>query len=733
MSAPFFAFGIANLPMLGWLAAAAAPILIHLWSRRKYREMPWAAMEYLLAAMRRKARRLQLEQWLLLALRTLLIVLLVLAAAEPFLESAGSSFTAGVRTHRLLVIDGSYSMAFRPTDKSRFDHAKQLARRIVEQSPPGDAFTLVLMASPPRVIVGTPSREPAEVLREIDNLQLSHTTLDLPATLGVIERLMAAARREAPRLDACEVYFLTDLQRTGWLPGVSGAALDAFRRRSVELAEAANLVVIDVGQASAENVAVTGVRTVDPVAVAGQNINVEATLKNFGRQPRSRQPVELWVDGRRVGQQAVDLAPGAEAAATFSHRFETPGEHTLEVRAEGDALELDNHRFLAIPVRQSLRVLCINGRPSGEPFRGATDYLLYALSPQGDPSQDAFVQAEAAPESALLEREDLGRYDCLFVCDVAQLTASEARRLNNYLKNGGNLVFFLGEQVQAERYNRELGGGAGGLRLLPARLGKVVAAPPDSQLDALEFRHPLVQAFRGRGQATLLKTPIFKYFQLELPKDSKAKVALTTSGGDPLIVEEPIQRGRVVLVATSADTSWNLMPVSAGYVPLVQELLTYCLSGQPRQRNVLVGEPLGGAMPATASDAPLAVQSPDGVSRLVQPRLDGDRSAWSYSDTAISGMYTARSGPPVDRAENFAVNVDTIESDLTPLSVEQLRKEVWPGVSLRYQTTWPGEDRQPLAGPMGGRGRLPVEMLYVVLGLLFAETFLARRFGHYVP
>jgi hypothetical protein len=732
MSPPLVAFGFAHLPMLGWLAAAAAPIVIHLWSRQKYREMSWAAMEYLLAAVRRKTRRLRLEQWLLLAVRTLLIVLLVLATAEPFLQSAGSAFTVAVRTHRMLVIDGSYSMAYRAAEQSRFERAKQFARRIVEESSQGDAFTLVLLASPPRVIVGTPALEPAEVLREIDNLQLLQTTIDLPSTLGVIERLLAAARREAPHLDAQEVYFLTDLQRVGWLPGLSGAALAEFRRRSAALAEAASLVVFDVGQPAAENLAVTEVRALEPVVTAGQDVGLEAVLKNFGRQSRSRQPVEWLVDGRRVGQQAVDVAPGGEAAAAFSYRFETPGEHAVEVRADGDALELDNHRFLAIPVRESLRVLCINGRPSGEPFRGATDYLVYALSPQGDADQRALVQAEAAPESALLERDDLGRYDCLFLCEVAQLTASEAQRLDNYLKNGGSLVFFLGEGVQAERYNRELGGGAGGVRLLPARLAAVVTAPPDCQLDALEFQHPLVQAFRGRGRAALRMTPVFKYFKLELPRNSRAKVALALTGGDPLIVEEPIRRGRVVLVATAAaDKSWNLLPVSPSFVPLVQELLAYCLSGQLRQRNVLVGEPLGASIPASAGDAPVTVQSPDGRSRPVPPRLEGDQSTWSYSDTALSGVYTARFGPPLGRSQSFAVNVDTAESDLTPLSADQLRREVWPGVPLRYQTTWENAERQSLRGPIGRGGRLPAEMLCVVLGLLLLETFLAWRFGHH--
>src|SRR6476469_3742852 len=78
------AFGFGNLAMLGWLAAAAAPLLIHLWNRHRFREAPWAAMQFLLAAMRKNARRLQLQQWLLLAVRTLLIVLVVLAVAEPY-------------------------------------------------------------------------------------------------------------------------------------------------------------------------------------------------------------------------------------------------------------------------------------------------------------------------------------------------------------------------------------------------------------------------------------------------------------------------------------------------------------------------------------------------------------------------------------------------------------------------------------------------------------------------
>ena len=211
------AFDIASPAMLGWLAAAAAPVLIHLWSRRRHREMTWAAMEYLLAALRSSRRKIQFEQLLLLLVRMMLVMSVVTAVAEPLLER-GLAVVAGQRTHRMLVIDGSFSMGYRPTDKSRFDQAKELAARIVEESPRGDGFTLVLSGAPPRTVVRTPVFEPRDFLREIENLKLPHATSDLRATLEEVERVLTDARREQPRVQRAVIYFLSDLCRVGWLP-----------------------------------------------------------------------------------------------------------------------------------------------------------------------------------------------------------------------------------------------------------------------------------------------------------------------------------------------------------------------------------------------------------------------------------------------------------------------------------------------------------------------------------
>jgi len=744
---PVLAFGLASPWLLAWLAAAAVPILIHLWMRQRHRETPWAAMEYLLAAIRRHAHRMRFEQWLLLAIRTLLIALLVLAVAEPFLRDATFASVAGGRTHRVLVIDGSYSMAYKPGDKSRFERAKELARQCVEGARQGDAFTLVLMSSPPRVVVGTPALEPTEILAEIDAMQLPHGTADLPATLSAVLQVVRKTGRDYPRLTRQEVYFLTDLGRVGWAPELTGSAEAEFRSR--ELAEEATLVVIDLGQADSQNLAVTDVRTSEPVVTLSKSASIQAKVKNFGPRACNRQRVELLVDGRSAGEAYVGeadggLPAGGEATAAFSYRFETPGDHEVQVRlqpaAQEDALDVDNRRFLALPVKPFVRVLCVNGRPSGGPYQGATDYLRVALTPEDQQAERSPTRVEVVPESGLRE-VPLDRYDCVFLADVTQFVSSEAQLLQSYLKHGGGLVFFLGDQVRSESYNDELGSDrAGKTRLLPARLAAVQEAPEGRffHFDPLGYRHPIVSAFRGREGAGLLTTPVREYFKLIVPKESKANVVLAFEGGDPAIVEEQVQRGRVVLVATSADISWTPMPLWPSYVPIVQELLTFAMGGQLQQRNFLVGQSLGGLVSTPAADVPLRVGTPDGRSEQVRLRPEGDYSSWSFAETMTSGMYTARFDAPVSHSELFAVNVDTVESDLTKLTTEQLREGLWSGIP--FETSREGLDEEPVpriggtaAGgtTAGGRGTLSVELLYAVLGLVFLETLLAWRFGHH--
>ena len=711
-----------------WAAAAALPILIHLLNRRQYREEPWAAMEYLLRAMKKNSRRIRIEQMLLLVIRALILILAALAWMDLIYNSgaAGPSGSGG-NTHTVLLIDGSYSMAARQGDATRFEQAKELAAEVVDAADRGDAFTLVLMAEPPQIIIGQPAFDPQDVKQEIADLQMPHGGASLSASLASVDKLLQDVREKHRRIDSQRVCILSDLGATTW----NDVTSDEIDNRIRRIAEAAPTTLFDVGADGVENAAVTSFALRDAYVVAGHDVVFQAQIRNFGPGDRSNERVQLIVNDRPASEKSLDIAAGDEAAIAFTHRFDAPGEHVVQVRLPEDQLGIDNHRYLSVPVRPALRVLCISGKP------GAADHVAIALSPTR--SVEASIRTEVASESALLER-DLAEYDCVVLCNVSRFGRSEAAVLGDYARHGGGLVFFLGDQVSADSYNRWLTGGdevadedAESVQLLPATLGDAVSIS-QYRFDPRRYDHPIVDAFRGHERTGLLTTPVWKYVKLNVDEDSPSKVALWFDSGDPAIVEHTVGRGRVIMVATSASdasldvstnppTPWTVLSTWPSFPPLVQEMLSAATSGRFENRNVAVGQPISSSVNSTAVGIPLTIAPPDQPEQRVRLQLDGEVSSWTFAATDTSGIYRAEFGEPIDKTELYTANIDARESNLTRISSDDL-----PAMWQRELEAAPEEvSAAALAGP--GR-RIYPWLLGAVLALLLFETYIAWHVGN---
>jgi hypothetical protein len=701
--------------MLGWVAAAALPILIHLWSRRRFREESWAAMEFLLAAMRKNARRIQLEQLLLLAVRTAILVLLALALADPQLSllSAWTGLATGGQTHVVLVIDGSYSMDYRRDEKSRFDAARELARQLVAEGKQGDGYTLVLMGQPPRVVIAQPAFAADDVNEELDNLRLAHAGASLPATLAEVETLLAKAAEHEPRLVRKRVVFFTDLQQATW----GEVATADCRDRLARLERTASLALVDLGEPATANLAVASLEASQPIVTSRGEVTLSAEVVSFARQDMPRQAVEFLVDGQRIADERVDLPAGGRATVAASHRFDTPGEHVVEVHLADDGLPLDNRRWLSVPVREAVRVLAVGGRP------GETHHVALALNPRQERGAIEVVQA---PESTLVET-DLSQFDCVILANIGRVSREEAGVLHAYLQRGGGLVVFLGDLVQPQSYNQQLAGDDPKRRILPAKLGDL-SAEAQYRLNPLDYRHAIVAPFRGHETSGLLTTPIWKY--IRLAPFPEAKVALGFDGGDPALVEERIGRGRSILFAsagspdsldrsTNPPTPWTAIASWPSFPPLVQEMLNLAVSGRNEGRNIEVGEDLAGLASGAAAGARVSLTRPDGTSEELPIVLDGAETRWSYAETTTSGIFEAR--PPAGPVQKFAVNVNARESDLARFDAELL-----PGQFNRQLHT--AENPPASLAPREGASYFRL-LLGLVLLLVIVDPCLAWHFG----
>jgi len=725
--APILALGFANAGLLYGLAAASIPILIHLLNRRKRREVRWAAMRFLAAALAKNQRRIRVEQWLLLALRCLLVALVVGAMAKPFLESFGDVIP-GRRTHRVIVLDASMSMAARAGGSTRFDQAKAVAAQLLKDSRRGDAASLVLMGDPPRVVVGEPSANLEEVRKEVAELSAGDGGVDLAATFEAVDRVM-----EASSIPQKELVVLSDLQASSWRPRGDGASADEGLRRAVERIEARRprSMVVDLGKAGAGNRAVVGLEADRPVITPGTTVVVTAMVRNFGPAAAEGVRVRLAADGRLGPEQVVDLPVGDAVPVVFNQQFAGPGDHVLEASIDEDALPPDDRRFLVAPVREAVRVLLVDGDLRSEAFLAETDFLAQALAP-GDSAEGAPepIRVEVVPESQLARR-DLAAYDVVALCNVSQFSPPEVRSLEGFLAQGGGVVVFPGDQSSAENYNRLLFDGGRGI--LPASIGDVVGDPAKKEgafrFDPLGFRHPILADFRNQADpvvAGLTQTQVWGYYKLALPPDSPARVALAFDDGDPAVIESARRPGRVFLAALPADAAWSNWPAHRSYPPVMNALILEAASGRQSDRTVAVGRPFDQAFPAAAAGAEADVATPKGAVEATRLAADGGLARLHFEKTDAAGAYRVKVGPPAPAELAFAANPDPAESDPAKLDRAGLAERLpgWKFVLLDN-----GRELARDAASVGRRGELHRPLLYGVLAMLMIESFAAWRFG----
>ena len=177
------AFPPGALPLaIAGVAAAAAPIVIHLFNKARYREIDWGAMDFLLEAASRSRSLLRFRDLWLLVLRTAAVVLFGLAVARPFLRLGAGAGSAGGPVHAIVVIDNSMSMGReRLGGRTLLDDAKDRAKVALEQLPTGSRASVIPLCGPAGSYSLDPFRTPEDAGEAIDAIRARYPSLPWPS------------------------------------------------------------------------------------------------------------------------------------------------------------------------------------------------------------------------------------------------------------------------------------------------------------------------------------------------------------------------------------------------------------------------------------------------------------------------------------------------------------------------------------------------------------------------
>lgn len=725
---PLLAFGFASPWLLWGLLLGALPPLIHLLNRRKYRETQWAAMRFLAEAIRKNSRRMRIEQLILLLVRIAIMVLLVMGLAQPQFETLTRFFQSNVPTHRILVLDSSFSMGYRDANETRFKRSQEIAGQIVASGRQGDAFNLVRVSgSEPRVIIRKPTFQADEVQREISQMSLPDERADVHPVLVEVDKLLA----EMPEISQKEVIIISDLQQSGWHAEAAGKQSEV-RSLLKKIGGAARLVVIDVGQGGQENHAITDLRAQQDVITVNQPTRFTVSATAFARTEQLTR-LDFLVDGKLQASRDVTLQPLTVATEEFVYQFATGGEHIVQARLAEDNLPVDDQRQWIVPVKERFRVLCVNGKLAGRPADTATHHLQLALAPKTkEVTSESLIQPQVIKYGEL-RGFDLSQYECVFLCDVSFSASdvAEAQLLETYIKGGGAVVWCLGERVNAENYNRLFF--KDGQGILPAMLmdrrGNANAAEKLEafNFDPLNFKHPILKVFQGNPNSGLERTQTFEYFRTKLGEHNTGTVALAFNTGDPAIIVQQVGGGKSILITTAVDKSWGNLAIWPSFLPLMQELVFYAVSNNRADQSLLAGEPWTRTLQTRGAEVSAQVRRPDGTIEQLMASPGANLADFQFEHTEHAGIYDAEFGAPINKKEKFAVNIDSAESNLTRIEKDELERELLAGVEFRHLTDWTTLERQT-DGTRSEYSEATLILLHIVLYLLFVEQLLAWNF-----
>jgi hypothetical protein len=304
--------------LLAGLAAAAIPILLHLLARREPPTIVFPAVRYLVTTTREHQRRLKLQNWLLLCLRTLLLVLLVLAAAAPSIPETG---VAGHGPSALvLIVDNSPSSGAVLRGTPTIRQLVAAGRQVLARATPQDVLWLITAD-------GIPRREDQAALDQLlTGLSISPRRLDLGAALGMAEEVLGPEPRPG------EIVLLTDLQASALSPAKPSSPL-VVGRPDAPSPPNAGIGGLDAGSQPWSQDG--GRITVTLVGDSGAGVPISARL---GTRPAAQAL-------GHVGSAATMDIPGAPS-----------GWWELSATLDPDELRADDRRVMAIRIAPVARV-----------------------------------------------------------------------------------------------------------------------------------------------------------------------------------------------------------------------------------------------------------------------------------------------------------------------------------------------------------------------------------------
>jgi Aerotolerance regulator N-terminal len=407
-------------PTFLWaLLALAIPIIIHLFSFRRYRKVFFTNVRFLKEIKEETSSRQKIKNLLVLAARCLAVLGLVFAFAQPFLPQQ-DKVLQGERSVSIFV-DNSFSMNALSQDIPLFEKAKQRAREIVQAYAPDDRFQILtndFEGRHQRLI----SKEDALAL--IDEIKPSPASREFSKVMQRQQQALNLGK--APNKIA---YILSDFQK-------NVSDFSAYKDTSMQV----NLIPLQAVQE--KNIAIDSAWFEAPVQMLNQVSQMVVKVRNYSTEPAENVRVTLKHNGQEKPVGTFNIPAKSVVTDTVNITILNTGWHEATLTLSDYPVQFDDSYNFAFYVAEQINILTINDNLPNK-------YLGAAFG-----SSSYFKITDQ--NSKNIDYSKLAQYQLIVLNETTNISSGLAAELNTYAKNGGNVLLFPNGSGNATAYKTVL-------------------------------------------------------------------------------------------------------------------------------------------------------------------------------------------------------------------------------------------------------------------------------------
>ena len=618
-----------NPAVLFGLLAASIPVIIHLFNLRKLKKIEFSTLQFLKELQKNKIRKIKLKQWILLALRVLIILFIVMAFARPALQSIQiGGTTSAAKTTAVFILDDTYSMSVVDQKGSYFNQAKEIVNKIISQLQEGDEVGLVLVSNHNGEQKLTSNF--SEFIINLDQLDLSYSSGELNSSITKAAQLISESKNFNK-----EIYVLSDFQKNKIIKE------NLKNDLSEVLNESIRLYSFDLSDKDVFNLSLDELKISNQIFEKDKPVSFSLTITNNSRQDVSSGVVSLFLNNERAAQKSFDVSAGKSTIVEIEAAPKINGFIDIVAEIETDEIEQDNKRFASLFIPDKINVGLF-----AENLNDLT-FVDLALQTAGDGKYA--IERKNINQLTSLQSN---KYQAIII--AANTIVSGNEQIKNFVQNGGGLILFPSSNPDPINFNKSLSNF--GITSTLSLVGKISSNDLNIKFDKTDFNHPVFQnIFKNEDKNKYESPELNAYYKMS----STGNQIISLIDGSSFLNEIKIGNGKVFVFNLSPVLSWSDFPLKSIFAPLMNNSVAY-LSTRSREQNSFISGDDAVVNLKNSSSSQLKIVRPDKTEEFIKLDQNVNKDYLTYTNTKIAGNYKFYASE--DLIEDISINTDPTES-----------------------------------------------------------------------